>query len=107
LLAPGITDEQIVTQIRQEEFGLARQLAQQGRNPIQTVYQLAHAHGYQKKAQQQASNVTQLPNVPAPKQLPPDQTLGSGDGGGGDEVDAGKDPFDDAFAELFGRKKSA
>jgi hypothetical protein len=108
LLAPGITDEQIVTQIRQEEFGLARQLAQQGRNPIQTVYQLAHAHGYQKKAAPPPSNVAQLPNVPGPKQLPPDQTLGTGDGGGTQEVDAqNNDPFTDAFAEMFGKKRSA
>jgi hypothetical protein len=108
LLAPGITDDQIVAQIRQEEFGMAQQLARAGRNPIQTVYELARAYGYQKKAAPPPANVTQLPNVPGPKQLPPDQTLGTGDGGGTQEVDAqNSDPFADAFAEMFGKKKSA
>lgn len=102
---PDITQEQIARVIVNEEMNLARQLAQMGRNPISSAYELAKRNGYQKK---QPSNVTQLPNVPGPKQLPPDQTLGSGDGGGGDEADAeSKDPFAEAFAEMFGKRKAS
>ena len=107
LMAPGITDQQIAQAIGNEEMNLSMQLARDGRNPITTVYELAKAYGYQKK-QAAPSNVTQLPNVPGLKQLPPDQTLGSGDGGGGDEADAeSKDPFAEAFAEMFGKRKAS
>lgn len=106
LLAPGITDEQIVAQIRQEETGMAMQLARAGRNPIQTVYELARAYGYQKK--QPAAETPQLPNVPKQQQLPPDQTLGTGGGSNADEDDvSNKDPFMEAFGEMFGKRKAS
>lgn len=114
LMAPGITDEQIEQQIGTEEMNLSMQLAQAGRNPISTVYQLAQAYGYQKKASQDGGDGgdVQLPNVPGQRQLPPDQTLGTGASGrhqGGDDTNDGepKDAFDQAFGELFGRRKRA
>lgn len=115
LMAPDMTDEQIVQQIGQEELRLSVQLAQSGRNPIATVYQMAQAFGYQKKAPQgdgKGGDNLQLPNVPGQRQLPPDQTLGSGASGrqqGGDDTSDGekKDPFEEAFAEVFGKRKRA
>lgn len=111
LMVPDITDEQVMQQIGKEEMGLAQQLARSGRNPISTVYQLAGAYGYQKKAQGEGGDDLKLPTVPGQKQLPPDQTLGSGGGGGnrgGDETNEGeKDEFDQAFAEMFGQRKRA
>jgi hypothetical protein len=105
LMVPDITDEQIIAQISQEELNLAMQLARSGRNPISTVYQLAAAYGYQKKADDPS---LKLPDVPGQKQLPPDQTLGSG-GRGGDTYDASdqKDDFDLAWQELFGKRKAS
>jgi len=107
LMVPDITDEQIIAQISQEELNLAMQLARQNRNPISTVYQLAAAYGYQKKAASDDPSL-KLPDVPGQKQLPPDQTLGSG-GRGGDTYDASdqKDDFDQAWQELFGKRKAS
>lgn len=109
LMAPEITDEQITQQIGQEELNLAKQLARAGRNPISTVYQLAAAYGYQKKAVPSGEEL-KLPDVPGQKQLPPDQTLGSGGTRGGDKQDdAGdnKDEFDQAWSEMFGKRKAS
>lgn len=101
---PNITQEQIVQVIRSEEVGMAIQLARAGRNPITTAYELAKAYGYQPKA---PAETLELPKVPAPKKLPPEQTLGSGDGGAIEEVDAeSQDPFEDAFKEMFSRKRA-
>lgn len=106
LLAPGISDEQIGQQIGREEMQLAMQLARENRNPIATVYQLAQQFGYSRKAPAEA---LELPKVPGQRQLPPDQTLGSGagGGGGGDEKEDQPDPFDQAFGEMFGRRKAS
>src|SRR5688572_8273376 len=43
---PEITQEQIVQVIRHEETNLAVQLARQGRDPVQTAYNLAKHYGY-------------------------------------------------------------
>jgi hypothetical protein len=114
LMVPDITDQQIEAQIGQEELQMSMQLARSGRNPIATVYQLAQSYGYQKKAPQgdgKGGDVLQLPNVPGQRQLPPDQTLGSGASGqpqGGDDQGGDqKDAFEEAFAELFGKRKRA
>lgn len=110
LMAPDITDQQIEAQIGQEEINLAAQLAQQGRNPISTVYQLATAYGYQKRAPQAGGDDLKLPDVPGQKQLPPDQTLGSGGSQGGDKSDDAsgeKDEFDQAWSEMFGKRKAS
>jgi hypothetical protein len=110
VLAPGISDQEIAQQIGLEEFNLARNLASQNRHPIAAVYQLAKNCGYQPKAPAE-----KLPEVKGgPKKLPPDQRLGSGSGPDPEEEDANpngkgeyQDPFDDAFGELFGKKKRA
>jgi hypothetical protein len=109
LMAPDITDEQIGQQINQEEMNLAKQLARANRNPISTVYQLASAYGYQKKAAASGDEL-KLPDVPGQKQLPPDQTLGSGGTRGGDgpeETGDNKDEFDQAWSEMFGKRKAS
>lgn len=103
---PNITQEQISQVIRNEEIGMAIQLARAGRNPITTAYELAQAYGYQRRQPKPAEGLD-LPKVPAPKKLPPEQTLGSGDGGATQEVEAeSQDPFEDAFKEMFARKRA-
>lgn len=105
-LAPGITDQEIMQQIGREEIQLARNLAAQNRNPIATVYELAGQFGYRKTAAAE-----KLPEVKGgPKKLPPEQRLGTG---GGDEDEAKttndedyEDPFDQAFGELFKKKRA-
>lgn len=109
LMAPDITDEQIMQQVSAEEMNLAMQLARAGRNPISTVYQLAAAYGYRKQEAKGGDDL-KLPEVPGQKQLPPDQTLGSGGGRGGDTQDDAadnKDEFDQAWSEMFGKRKAS
>jgi hypothetical protein len=104
---PNINDDQVRDTIIREEMGLATQLAKQGRNPAQTAYQIAQAYGYTPKqaaAQQEAA--PELPKVAGPKQLPPDQTLGSGSAPVEDATDI-TDSFDKAFSEMFGKRKRA
>lgn len=103
---PEVTPEQAMQVIRDEEIGMAMQLARSGRNPITTAYDLAKAYGYQPKQQQQQAAAVELPKVPGPKQLPPDQTLGTGAATETGEDD-GKDPFETAFSEMFKPRKSA
>ncbi len=129
MLYPEAPQEAIMRQIGIEEFNLAKHIASQNRNPIQHVYQLAAQYGYVKKqaedgkgGQQQGNEGfegVELPDVPGgPRQLPPDQRLGTGSrrsrvGDEDEEADPSvrdgyKDPFDDAFNELFARgRKSA
>lgn len=102
---PEITDAQILETIKGEETNLAIQLHRQGRDPVQTAYNLAKHFGYQKKAA-----TTETPKLPEAtnKRLPPDQTLGTGAGGGADAPaykEGETDPVDVALASLF--KKSA
>lgn len=102
---PEMTQEQMVATIRQEELGMAMQLARAGKNPISSAFQLAQAYGYQRK-QAKAAEGVDLPKVPKQAQLPPDQTLGSG-GAGDKEVEVeSTDPFEDAFKEMFARKRA-
>lgn len=101
---PEITQAQIDATIRQEEQQLAIQLHRQGRDPVQTAYNLAKHFGYQAKPKDPpapgATDVAKLPDVPN-RRLPPDQTLGSGSSEetpvyGKDETD----PVDVALASL-------
>jgi hypothetical protein len=104
---PNINEEQVRDTIINEEMGLAKQLKRQGRNPAQTAYEIAQAYGYTPKAQQaQQEAAPELPKVPGPKQLPPDQTLGSGSAPVEDATDQA-DPFEQAFNEMFGKRKRA
>jgi hypothetical protein len=101
---PEITQEQIIQVIRHEETNLAVQLARQGRDPVQTAYNLAHHYGYVKKA---AAAAATPPPAPIEKRLPPDQTLGSGAGAAPDLVeqdDGEPDPVDLALASLTRRR---
>lgn len=107
LVNPAVTQEQLIQIIRNEEIQLSMQLMQMGKNPHEVAYALAQARGYAKKAPQ-----VDLPNVKSkgPGQLPPDQTLGSGNGGAPDEKDEenpdGLDAFDAAFKQMFSRKRA-
>ena len=103
LLAPEATDQQIAQQIGREEMGLAMQLARSNRNPIATVYELAKAYGYQRKSQEKV----ELPDVPGQRQLPPDQTLGTGVTTESDAKDDDGDPFDEAFAAIYRPRKAS
>lgn len=105
LLAPEAQPEEIDRYIGQEEMQAAAQLAKARRNPIEVVYSMAKAIGFQSKP---AADVVQLPQVPGTKQLPPDQTLGSGAAPAADDNDASQgDPFTEAFSEMFGKRKAS
>lgn len=119
--APDITDEQIVTTIVAEEQNLAVQLARQGRDPVQTAYNLAKHYGYQPKAKEAKdangggakpngqANVSQLPD-PGTRRLPPDQTLGGGTGAVDTDApykEGETDPVDLALGSLFPKRRSA
>ncbi len=101
---PDITQEQIADVIRQEEIGLAVQLARAGKNPVSTAYELAQKYGYQPKAKEQPKVETKLPEVKE-KKLPPDQTLGSGSSANDEPYKEGEtDPVDLALASLFRKR---
>lgn len=104
-LNPELTQEQVVTALRNEELQLAANLVRSGRDPHQVAYQLAKARGYAPKAKD-ADKV--LPDVPGQKVLPPDQTLGSGAGSpnSGETFLDDDEVFDKAFSEMFGRKRA-
>lgn len=104
LFKPDVTPEEINRAITQEEMAFANQLMSQGKNPHQFAYEIAKARGYQKKEAPKLD----LPKVEGlPKQLPPDQTLGSGSAPAGDGAEDSKDEFDDVFNELYGKRKRA
>ena len=105
LFQPDITQDELNRAIVQEEMAFARQLLSQGKNPHQFAYAIAQARGYKKA---EPKEKLELPKVEGgPKQLPPDQTLGSGaDTAGAGEEEKG-DEFDDAFSELFGKRRRA
>jgi hypothetical protein len=96
---PGITKEQIVEVIRNEEINLATQLARAGKDPVQTAYELAQRYGYQKKAPQNQQQQQTTPKG----QLPPDQTMGGGGGNAPDnkEADAEEDAAEDMVAKAL------
>lgn len=107
-LHPDVPIQQVRQFMAQEELQLAANLMRAGRNPSEVAYTLAKARGYTPKQAKAAAEVAQLvPNVPEPKKLPPDQTLGTGAGspGAGDEQDE-VDPFDAAMSAVFGRKRA-
>jgi hypothetical protein len=105
-LHPDATQEQIMSAMHREELQLAHQLMSVGRNPHQVAYQLAKSRGYARKEASGAAAV--LPEVPKQKQLPPDQTLGTGSGApnAGETFLDDDEVFDKAFSEVFGRKRA-
>lgn len=107
-LHPDVPVQQVRQFMAQEELQLAANLMRAGRNPSEVAYGLAKARGYTPKQARAAAEVANLvPNVPEPKKLPPDQTLGTGAGspGAGDEQEEA-DPFDVAMSAVFGRKRA-
>lgn len=105
LFKPDITQDELNQAIVREEMAFAQQMFAQGKNPHQLAYAIAQARGYKKAEPKE--EVT-LPEVKGgPKQLPPDQTLGSGSAPAGDIDDKEGDEFEDAFSELFGKRKRA
>lgn len=105
IFSPDITPEQINMTITREEMALASQLMREGKNPHQFAYEMAKTYGYKKA---EAKESLELPKVEGlPKQLPPDQTLGSVSGPAGDMKEESGDEFDEAFADLFGKRKRA
>lgn len=98
---PEATQEQIANAVRQEELQMAAALMRQGRNPHDVAYQIAKARGYTPKAAAPPAPV--VGTVPAQKQLPPDQSLGAG-AGGGDAPEEEADPFDTAMKEMFRKR---
>lgn len=105
--SPDITDQQIMQVIRQEETQLSVQLARQGRDPVQTAYNLAKHYGYTPKPREEkkAGEQNKLPDAPGNKRLPPDQTLGTGASEDSSVYKEGeKDPVDDALASLFKKR---
>lgn len=103
LTYPDITQEQLIQAIKNEELGLAQQLMQRGRNPHEVAYQLAKARGYVSKTALPA-----IPEVPALKQLSPDQSLGTGAGSpnAGESVIPDGEEFELAMKQVFGRKRA-
>jgi hypothetical protein len=93
---PEISQEEIVATIRQEETTLAVQLARQGRDPVQTAYNVAKHFGYVKKQAPPPAATTPPPD----KRLPPDQTLGTGVGAVDTTEASEPDPIDIALASL-------
>lgn len=122
-LNPDLTQGQVIDIIRREELTLAANLVRSNRNPHEVAYTLAKARGYTPKAAAAAApaqpNAASKPNgaaatpnlshIPDPKQLPPDQTLGSGAGSPsvGEDVLTDDDAFDSAMSEVFGKRKRA
>jgi hypothetical protein len=100
---PGITDEQIAEAIKREELGLAVQLARAGRDPVATVHEMAKRYGYQPKA---AAPPAAKPPVDSgtSRRLPPDQTLGGGQGA--PDLDSGDDQVDEVDAALASLKRA-
>ncbi len=100
--APQMTEEQVMQTIAEEEVNLAWNLAQTGKDPVAFTYDLAKRHGYQKKAppppEQKAADTS--------RRLPPDQSLGGGQGAPDltDASDDKPDPVDLALASLLRKR---
>lgn len=115
LLDPNVTPEQLGQILDREELNLAANILRTGRNPSEVAYNLAKARGYAKPAPAPAPSPTPapapaaklIPDVPEPKKLAPDLTLGTGSGAPVVEDDSGKDQFDVAWNEVFGGRKRA
>lgn len=110
ILNPGVEAQQIIDAIKREEVQLAWQHMHAGRDPHAVAYQLAKARGYAPKPPAQANDISNvLPHVPTQKQLPPDQTLGSGSGtpdASGETFLDDDEVFEAAFNQMFGRKRA-
>lgn len=110
-LHPDVPLQQIRQFMAQEELQLAANLMRSGRNPSEVAYTLAKTRGYTPKAAKPAVDPAEVaklvPAVPGQKQLPPDQTLGSGSGSpsaGDDLPSPDDDMFDAAFKEMFRKR---
>lgn len=110
LLDPDVTQEQMGQILQREEFQLAANILRSGRNPSEVAYSLAKARGYSKpappKPPEEKKPELKLPDVPEPKKLPPDLTLGTGTGSPV-QADDNEDPFESAWKEVFGARKRA
>jgi hypothetical protein len=112
LLDPDVTQEQLGQLLQREELQLAANILRSGRNPSEVAFNLAKARGWAPKpvkapeAPKPPEEKLKLPDVPAPKQLPPDLTLGTGTGSPV-QADDNDDPFESAWKEVFGARKRA
>lgn len=101
MLAPDATEDQLIAHLQQEEQQLALSALRRGANPAQLVYNYAKTIGYAKKAD--PAPPADVPTLgKPPKQLAPDQTLGSsGNSPALDATNEQEDPFDMAFKSMF------
>lgn len=120
---PNAPDKQILDAITKQEIQMARQAMSVGMNPHEVAYRMALINGYQPKqspdpkkasgkrpAQRRAEADD---DDSGPGTLDPDLTLGRSTGDAGD--DEGEDlpdpdtvdPFDDAFKEVFRKRRRA
>jgi hypothetical protein len=110
LLDPDVTQEQMGQLLQREELTLAANILRSGRNPSEVAYNLAKARGWAPKAPpkppEEKKPELKLPDVPEPKKLPPDLTLGTGTGSPV-QADDNDDPFESAWKEVFGARKRA
>jgi hypothetical protein len=110
LLDPDVTQEQMGQLLQREELNLAANILRSGRNPSEVAYNLAKARGWAPKAPpkppEEKKPELKLPDVPEPKKLPPDLTLGTGTGSPV-QADDNDDPFESAWKEVFGARKRA
>lgn len=114
LFDPGITQDQMKEILQREEMQLAANILRTGRNPSEVAYNLARARGYAPKPavapkppEAEKKPELKLPDVPEPKKLPPDLTLGTGTGSPVTGDDSNEDPFEAAWKEVFGARKRA
>jgi hypothetical protein len=117
LFDPSVTQEQMKEILYREEKQLATNILRTGRNPSEVAYNLARARGYApkpavdpkpaepEKKPEPAAKI--LPDIPDPKKLPPDLTLGTGTGSPITGDDANEDAFEAAWKEVFGQRKRA
>lgn len=110
LLDPDVTQEQMGQILQREEMTLAANILRSGRNPSEVAFNLAKARGWAPKAPpkppEEKKPELKLPDVPEPKKLPPDLTLGTGTGSPV-QSDDNEDPFESAWKEVFGARKRA
>jgi hypothetical protein len=110
LLDPDVTQEQMGQILQREELQLAANILRSGRNPSEVAFNLAKARGWAPKPAKAPEAPKppelKLPDVPEPKKLPPDLTLGTGTGSPV-QADDNEDPFESAWKEVFGARKRA
>jgi hypothetical protein len=105
-----VTQEQMGQILQREELQLAANILRSGRNPSEVAFNLAKARGWAPKPAKAPEAPKppelKLPDVPEPKKLPPDLTLGTGTGSPV-QADDNEDPFESAWKEVFGARKRA